>query len=168
MRHTTRCFLGISLVTAIVVNAQAPRPPQTAAQRLSAHLTDINRKILEMAEDFPADKYNFKLKPEMRSFGELMVHISGGNVYAAKAGMGEKVQWDELDVKKYPGKAEIVAMLKKTMADASAAIKTNPMGPTGNTEPFLSVIEHSAEHYGLLVGYYRANGLVPPESRPKK
>jgi hypothetical protein len=34
--------------------------------------------------------------------------------------------------------------------------------------PWLSVIEHSAEHYGLLVAYYRANGLVPPESRPKK
>jgi len=33
-------------------------------------------------------------------------------------------------------------------------------------EPWLGVLEHSAEHYGLLVGYYRANGPVPPESRP--
>jgi len=24
------------------------------------------------------------------------------------------------------------------------------------------------EHYGLFVAYYRANGVVPPESRPKK
>ena len=24
---------------------------------------------------------------------------------------------------------------------------------------------HSSEHYGLLVAYYRANGLVPPASR---
>jgi hypothetical protein len=29
-------------------------------------------------------------------------------------------------------------------------------------------IEHSGEHYGQLVGYYRLAGLVPPESRPKK
>jgi two-component system copper resistance phosphate regulon response regulator CusR len=28
--------------------------------------------------------------------------------------------------------------------------------------------EHSGEHYGQLVVYYRVNGLVPPESRPKK
>jgi len=28
-------------------------------------------------------------------------------------------------------------------------------------EPWLGVLEHSAEHYGLLVAYYRANGLVP-------
>jgi hypothetical protein len=29
----------------------------------------------------------------------------------------------------------------------------------------LSAIEHSAEHFGQLVVYYRANGIVPPESR---
>jgi hypothetical protein len=28
--------------------------------------------------------------------------------------------------------------------------------------------EHGGEHYGQLVVYYRAAGLVPPESRPKK
>jgi len=26
-------------------------------------------------------------------------------------------------------------------------------------------IEHSGEHYGQLVVYYRANNMVPPESR---
>jgi hypothetical protein len=26
-------------------------------------------------------------------------------------------------------------------------------------------IEHSAEHYGQLVAYYRITGMVPPESR---
>jgi hypothetical protein len=30
------------------------------------------------------------------------------------------------------------------------------------------LIEHSGEHYGQLVVYYRVNNMVPPESRPKK
>ena len=30
------------------------------------------------------------------------------------------------------------------------------------------LIEHSGEHYGQLVVYYRVSGMVPPESRPKK
>jgi hypothetical protein len=30
------------------------------------------------------------------------------------------------------------------------------------------LIEHSGEHYGQLVVYYRIARLVPPESRPKK
>src|SRR5580698_9473521 len=29
------------------------------------------------------------------------------------------------------------------------------------------IIEHSGEHYGQLVVYYRLAGLVPPESRPR-
>jgi len=33
----------------------------------------------------------------MRSFGDVIVHVASGNVYAAKAGRGEKVKWDELD-----------------------------------------------------------------------
>ncbi len=30
---------------------------------------------------------------------------------------------------------------------------------------WMSAIEHSAEHYGQLVVYYRANNMVPPDSR---
>jgi len=26
-------------------------------------------------------------------------------------------------------------------------------------------VEHSGEHYGQLVAYYRANNLMPPDSR---
>jgi hypothetical protein len=36
-----------------------------------------------------------------------------------------------------------------------------------SVEPWMSVIEHAGEHYGLLVAYYRANGMVPPASRKK-
>ena len=98
----------------------------------------------------------------------MIVHVASGTQYAAKAGMGEKVKWDELDPKKYHGKAEIVALLEKAFADAQAAMQQNPEGPAKNLEPFLDVTEHSAEHYGLLVAYYRANGMVPPASRPRK
>ncbi len=122
-----------------------------------------------MAKDFPADKYNFKLRPEMRTFGEVIVHIASGNVYAAKAGLGEKVNWDEVDPKNYPTKESVVAMLEKSIDDSEATLKSLPDDSFAKSvQPWLAVTEHSAEHYGLLVAYYRANGLVPPESRPKK
>jgi|SRR5581483_6074283 len=164
---------GYALVFAAVLSCgtlQAQAPARTSAQNLKGNLDYINKKILEMAQDFPADKYNFKLKPEMRSFGEVIVHVAGGNIFAGKAGMGEKVKWDdqEQDPKKFPTKADVVAMFKKSIDSANAAIAKNPMGPQDNLQPYLAVIQHSSEHYGLLVAYYRANGLVPPESRPKK
>ena len=153
---------------AVMVTASAAQTVPTTAQAVRGHFTSVNRKVLEMAKDFPADKYDFRLKPEMRSFRELIVHILSGNVYAAKAGRGEKVKWDELDPKNYPDKAAVVAMMEKSIADADATLKQIPDETLAkNAEPFIEVMEHSAEHYGLLVAYYRANGLVPPASRPR-
>lgn len=36
-----------------------------------------------------------------------------------------------------------------------------------NSYTWLFAIEHSGEHYGELVVYYRANNMVPPASRPR-
>ena len=78
-------------------------------------------------------------------------------------------KWDELDPKNYPDKASVVALLEKSFADSEAVLKSWPDAQFSKTvEPWLDVLEHSGEHYGLLVAYYRANGMVPPESRPKK
>src|SRR5689334_14814340 len=157
------------LVAAPMLSAQQKKKPDTPAQSIRKHLAGIDRRLLEMAKDFPADKYDFKLKPEMRSFGEVLVHVASGNVYAAKIGNGQKANWDELDPKQYKGKQAIVTMFEKSMNDAEAALKKIPDADLSKSiSPWIGVMEHSAEHYGLLVAYYRANGLVPPESRPKK
>ena len=143
--------------------------PRSTAKEIRDNFMDVDRRILALARDWPADKYDYKLKPEMRTFGAVLVHVASGNVYAAKAGKGEKVKWDELDPKNYPDKASIVALLEKSFADSEAVLKSWPDGQfTKTVEPWLDVLEHSGEHYGLLVAYYRANGVVPPESRPKK
>ncbi len=149
--------------------AFAQTAPRTTAQAVRGHFMSVNQRLLTMAKDFPADKYGFKLKPEMRSFGEVLVHVASGNVYAAKIGKGQKANWDELDPKQYEGKAAIVAMFEKSMNDADAALRKTPDANLAKSvDPWVDVMEHSAEHYGLLVAYYRANGIVPPESRPKK
>ena len=163
-------FLNCALLVVAAAPVWAQSTPPTAAEALKQNFDYINQKILTMAEDFPADKYGYKLKPEMRTFGAVIVHISAGNTYAGKAGKGEKVSWDdqEQDPAKFKTKAECVALFKKSIDEANQALALNPEGPNKNMQPFLSVLQHSSEHYGLLVAYYRANGLVPPESRPKK
>lgn len=139
--------------------------PNTAEQ-VRAHFRSVHQRLLEMAKDFPEDKYGYQLRPEMRRFGAVMVHVASGLVYASKAGRGEKVNWDELDPKNYKTKADVVALMEKSMADAEATLKNVPAAAFAKTvEPWMEVTEHSAEHYGLLVAYYRANGLVPPASR---
>jgi hypothetical protein len=160
-------FLAITAFPALAQSGLRP-----TADIVRGHFITINRKILDMAKDFPEDKYDFRLKPEMRSFRELIVHIAGGNIYAARAGRGENIAWDdnlELNPKNYKTKAEVVAMFQRTVDDANVALKALPDSSFLKTvDPWVDVTEHSAEHYGLLVAYYRANGLVPPASRPKK
>jgi uncharacterized damage-inducible protein DinB len=143
--------------------------PSTPAKSFTAQFEDVNRRLLDMAKDFPAEKYGYRATKDVRSFGEIIVHVASGNAYAAKAGRGEKVKWDEIDPKGYATKAAAVALLGKTIADATATLKATPEDRFAKTaEPWLDVIEHAGEHYGQLVVYYRNNGMVPPESRPKK
>ena len=51
-----------------------------------------------------------------------------------------------------------------------AGLDKTPKLPWGNklvhnSYLWMFAIEHSGEHYGQLVVYYRANDLVPPDSR---
>ena len=158
------------LCVSAVLAQQQQRPAPTPAQTVRGNFAGIDNKLLEMAKDFPADKYDYKLKPEMRSFGEVLVHIVGGNIYAAKVARGDKdAKWDELDGSQYKTKDQIVALLEKNFADSEGALKALPDDSFAKSlRPWVSVIEHSGEHYGLLVAYYRANGLVPPESRKQQ
>jgi uncharacterized damage-inducible protein DinB len=173
VRTTLICALTSVLVGAVAVQATAQTPqkaPPTPAQALVATFSSLNQRILAMAEDWPEAKYGFRLdekaNPPVRTFGEVLVHIMAGNIYAAKRGRGETASWDEVDPKTLNGKAAIVAAYRKSMEDAIASLKAIPPERFHTTlAPWLSVIEHDAEHYGQLIAYYRANGAVPPSSR---
>ena len=165
-------FRSALFLAIVVLPASAQNTLHSTPDVVRGRFMSINQKILDMARDFPEDKYDFRLTSQMRSFRELIVHIAGGNIYAAKAGGGENVAWDEKiepDPKDYKTKAAVVAMFEKTVSDANAVLKNLPDSSfTKTVDPWVDVMEHSAEHYGLLVAYYRAIGIVPPASRPKK
>lgn len=168
MRRKILVLFAVSFVLSSTLFAQ--KNVDTPAESVRKHLASVDRRLLEMAKDFPEDKYDFRLKPEMRSFGEVLVHLVSGNMYATQSAKGDpKAEWGELDPKKYPNKAAIVALLEKEFAASEAALKALPDSAfTKTVDPYLSVTSHNSEHYGLLVGYYRANGLVPPASRQNK
>lgn len=166
-RTSTAALLLLLVMTGGAIAQQARRTPPTPAQGIRNNLKGLDAKLLEMAKDWPENKYDFRLKPEMRSFGEVLVHVVAGNIYAAKVSRGDAAaKWDELDASKYKTKAEVVALLEKNFTDSEAAAAAIPDDAFAKSLfPWLAVIEHGAEHYGLLVAYYRANGMVPPETR---
>src|SRR5438477_7024951 len=158
--------LLVLLVAVVVRGQQAPPPPEKA---LPAQLNGVTKQILEMAEDFPAEKYEFKPTPEVRNVREVFVHAMSGTVFAAKTARGENAKWDEIDPATYKDKAAVVAAFKKAATDLDAALKALPAARfQASPQPWVSVIEHTGEHYGQMVVYYRLNKMVPPASRPKK
>jgi len=182
-------FLALALLAAaftIPSHAQeakkALKPPDPPSKVVIDSWNDIGRKLTAMAEDFPEDKYDFKPTPAQRSFAEQLLHAAGANYYFINPLLGQKPPaGDNPSRDQYKTKADVVAFVKKSFADGAAALKTK--GDKGMNDLIVDsfanqqvrvydyaygFIEHSGEHYGQLVGYYRLAGLVPPESRPKK
>ncbi len=159
-----------------------PKPAQGPAEEALAAWNEIGRKLIAMAEDFPEDKYDFKPNPQVRTFAEQLLHVAGANYFFTDPVQGKKPnQPEDLPRDKYKTKADVVAAVKKSFADGAAVIKEKGDAgmaqtvkhPFGNRMTHLSTLcmdlaMHASEHYGQLVVYYRVNGLVPPESRPRQ
>ncbi|MGD0508552.1 MAG: DinB family protein [Terriglobales bacterium] len=187
-KQTIGVVLAI-LILAVLAGAQdtmkkdaPPKPAVGPSQVLLENWNDIGRKLIAMAEDFPDDKYDFKPVPAERSFAEQLLHAANANYFFTNPAMGLKPPGEE-DPKReqYKTKAAVVEFVRKAFADGAAAIKQK--GDIGMNDLMVDyfanqqtrvsdmawgLIEHSGEHYGQLVVYYRVAGLVPPESRPKK
>ncbi|HMK29230.1 MAG TPA: DinB family protein [Terriglobales bacterium] len=169
-----------TLALPAVAQGPATGKALSPSQAVLASWNDIGRKLIAMAEDFPETKYDFKPVPAQRSFAEQLLHVAGSNDLFTQVAKGEKPVDDE-SRPHYPTKAAVVAYLKKSFADGAAVIQAKgdagmagtAVDPESKLTLHLSdlaygLIEHSGEHYGQLVVYYRVAGLVPPESRPKK
>jgi uncharacterized damage-inducible protein DinB len=159
-----------------------PKPAVGPSQSLLEAWNDVGRKLIAMAEDFPEDKYDFKPTPAQRGFAEQLLHAANANYYFTNPVMGMKPPaMEDPKREQYKTKAAVVEFVKKAFADGAAAIKQKGdkgmndlvVDPFANQQVRVSemgwgLLEHSGEHYGQLVVYYRVAGLVPPESRPKK
>ncbi len=126
-----------------------------------------------MAEDWPEASMDsvWTRKPTRRCAASARCWSTSwaGTSTPPNAGAARAASWDEVDPKTLNGKAAIVAAYKKSMDDAVASLKAIPPEQFQKTlAPWLSVIEHDAEHYGQLIAYYRANGVVPPSSRKRR
>ena len=135
----------------VALRALAQNTLRTTPDVVRGHFVSINRKILDMAKDFPEDKYDFRLKPEIRSFREDIVHIAGGNIYPAKAGRGENFVWDdnlEVDPKNYRIKADVVAMFEKT---PTPFLKLCRIVPSGRRRTLISTVFCDPHHAKINV-----------------
>jgi uncharacterized damage-inducible protein DinB len=163
-------------------------PVRSRAEETLEWWNHIGNKLIAMAKDFPEDKYDFRLQKDERSFAENLLHIAAvdydliGRVSGSKIGPDFGKDKHNPPREGYKTKADVVKLMEQAIADGAAVIaqqgdagldQTQQFGwETGrhvvhNSYLWTAAIEHSAEHFGQLVVYYRANNLVPPESRKR-
>ena len=129
---------------------------------------------------------DFHFKPEgtsaeVRTFGQIIAHLVNANYLFCAQAKGEKPPVGQLDDKKeQKPKAELVKALQEAMtycdpvydAQTSASLNEMVKRTTQNNTTverargngLILNVAHNNEHYGNLVTYLRAKGLVPPSS----
>src|SRR2546426_7483958 len=177
--------MGLAALPVLAQDAakkEPPKPPQSPSAEVLEQWNEIGRKLIAIAEDLPEDKYDYKPNPDSRSFVAQLLHASASMYFFTDAAQGQKARYgDDPKPDELKTKAQVIAFVRKCVEDGANLIKAK--GDAGMasiiqypgtarqyrlTDLAYGLIEHSGEHYGQLVVYYRINGMVPPESRPKK
>jgi len=178
---TLLATVGTSLRSQGQSHNQALSPARSRAEEMLDRWNDIGNKLIAMAQDFPEDKYDYKLQKDQRTFALNLLHAAAFEYVVARSVSGSNLgpdfgEGDNPTRDQFKTKADVVKFVQQAVADGAAVIqqqgdagldKTSPWGKrlVHNSYKWMFAIEHSGEHYGQLVVYYRANNLVPPDSR---
>jgi uncharacterized damage-inducible protein DinB len=180
-------FVAFTLLAAAGTNLCAQAHVRSRTEETLEWWNQIGNKLIAMAKDFPEDKYDFKVQKDERTFAQNLLHVAAVDYdlisFVSGSNIGPDFGKDKHNPSRdvYKTKADIVKLIEQAVADGAAVIRHQSDAGLDRAQPFgwetgrhvvrnsyiwMASIEHSTEHFGQLVVYYRANDLVPPESRP--
>ncbi|HLK68368.1 MAG TPA: DinB family protein [Bryobacteraceae bacterium] len=190
MRRFSNRFATVFIAFTLLASGGTRLCGQTQARSRAEETLEwwnqIGHKLIAMAKDFPEDKYDFKVQKDERTFAQNLLHVAAidyfliGKVSGSKVGPDFGKDFENPSREVYKTKADVVKLLEQAVAEGAAVMKQQGDAGLDNAQQFgwetgthvvrnsyiwMSGIEHSTEHFGQLVVYYRANNLVPPESR---
>ena len=160
-------------------------------QDLAAAFRTVRKNTIQIAEEIPEDKYEFKAAPDSRTVRDTLVHIALGpgwalHIHANKIADMKSVNFQELmqtmnaEQAKPRTKAEIVALLTaegETFASllegltesffAEQVTMMPGFGPASKSrfELLLGTKEHEMHHRAQLMVVERMIGIVPHLTR---
>ncbi|MGE5114402.1 MAG: DinB family protein [Acidobacteriaceae bacterium] len=188
----TLVFALFTLVLALPLAAQYSHDnteqAPTVTQVIDRQLSGVEHEFVPLAEAMPDDKFNYAPTggefKGVRNFSSQIRHVATTNYMIGAALLGEKPPIDLGKDENGPDlktKTEIVKFLQDSYAYLHKAFATvnnnnvteqveNPFG--GKVKPariglVIVAVGHSFDHYGQCVEYLRANGIIPPASRPQ-
>ena len=144
-------------------------------------LTSVHDNILALARAVPADKYEWRPAPGVRSIAEVLMHVAGEWDVIGPMSVGAKPHADfavprdaMAKLEKITAKADVLAELDKAWAHSRATVEAaDPAILLGRYEPAKMSLARAAlrvsgdlhEHLGQLIAYARSVGVTPPWSK---
>src|SRR3989441_5536377 len=161
---TLLAALGMSLHSQAQTQNQPPSPARSRSDEMLDRWNDIGNKLIAMAQDFPEDKYDYKLQKDQRTFALNLLHaaaldfvlirrISGSNL-GPDFGDGDNPTRDA-----FKTKADVVKFVQEAVADGAQVIQQQGDAGLDHTSKFFGnrlahnsniwmfAIEHSGEHH---------------------
>src|SRR5262245_12795247 len=121
---------------------------------------EVNEWVTKAAGMVPAEKYNYRPADTVRTFGQLIGHITDSYNYFCARGAGKQVEWADPAEKGTTDKATLIPKLKQAVEACNAAYGSD----TGQFRPLFTNVGHTSLHYGNIITYMRMMGMKPPSS----
>jgi uncharacterized damage-inducible protein DinB len=141
---------------------------ETVSTKLIGRWEQVCQKLAALAQEIPANKFDYKPVDGVRTVAEILRHAAFWNLYVADAVRGKKGNDtdNELSAEKFSSKKQIIDALTSSASEVAKALREEPAELRPETvETLVAFIEHNCEHYGQLAVYARMNKIVPPASR---
>jgi uncharacterized damage-inducible protein DinB len=182
---SSRAVVGAIAIGGLAVYASGQAPAAAPAGAATgfraeyvAEVEAVGKKLVDLAEAMPADKYGWRPAPGVRSVGEVYVHVVvSASTLPSFLGMKRMEGVSRDSEKTVTDKAQIVALLRKAVANAVAAgvsvsdadldrkVKTYGDQEMTERQVLVRLLVHMHEHLGQSIAYARMNGVTPPWSR---
>ena len=141
---------------------------ETVSTKLIGRWEQVCAKLAALAQEIPANKFDYKPVDGVRTVAEILRHAAFWNLYVADAVRGKKGNDsdNELSAQQFATKKQIIDVFTSSASDVAKALREAPGELRPETvETLVAFIEHNCEHYGQLAVYARMNKIVPPASR---
>jgi uncharacterized damage-inducible protein DinB len=155
-------LLTASTAIARVPSDPAPRPraADDPMAEIKRNFGEVSAWVTKAADMVPADKYDYRPAPSVRTFGQVVAHVADAYAYYCATAGGKKLEWSDAIEKGKTDKATVVQKLKETTASCTAAYG----GSAAKVAPLIDNVAHTNLHYGNIITYMRTLGMVPPSS----
>jgi uncharacterized damage-inducible protein DinB len=161
MKLRTLAIVSCLLFSAASSFAQtAPDKAPDVSTEMRNGFNEVNGWVMKAAEMVPADKYSYRPVDTVRTFGQMIAHITDSYNYFCAHGVGNKVEWVTPIEKGATDKDTLLPKLKEAVGRCNAAYSSgNPQ-----LKPLFINVSHTSLHYGNIITYMRMMGLKPPSS----